>query len=79
MPVFSLYIPVYSFWHFDDFSWGNTRVVVGEGGKVRKYTADVKEVRLKPSRGKFHWKKFLNPSPYATFPLSLSTPSFFLV
>ncbi|KAI8579523.1 hypothetical protein K450DRAFT_241387 [Umbelopsis ramanniana AG] len=33
IPVFSLYIPVYSFWHFDDFSWGNTRVVVGESGK----------------------------------------------
>jgi chitin synthase len=33
IPVFSLYIPVYSFWHFDDFSWGNTRVVVGEKGK----------------------------------------------
>ncbi|KAL1918096.1 uncharacterized protein VTP21DRAFT_3362 [Calcarisporiella thermophila] len=33
IPVFSFYIPLYSFWHFDDFSWGNTRVVVGEKGK----------------------------------------------
>jgi chitin synthase len=33
LPVFSFYIPVYSYWHFDDFSWGNTRVVVGEKGK----------------------------------------------
>ncbi|CAG8685654.1 9966_t:CDS:1, partial [Scutellospora calospora] len=33
MPVFSFYLPVYAFWHFDDFSWGNTRVVVGEKGK----------------------------------------------
>ncbi|CAI2172505.1 17453_t:CDS:2 [Funneliformis geosporum] len=31
-PLFSFFIPVYSFWHFDDFSWGNTRVVVGEKG-----------------------------------------------
>jgi chitin synthase len=23
-------LPLYSFWHFDDFSWGATRVVVGE-------------------------------------------------
>ncbi|KAL7750763.1 hypothetical protein RI367_003720 [Sorochytrium milnesiophthora] len=30
MPVFYLYIPLYSFWHFDDFSWGNTRVIAGE-------------------------------------------------
>ncbi|KAH6575684.1 hypothetical protein BASA60_004895 [Batrachochytrium salamandrivorans] len=22
MPLFSFYIPLYSFWHFDDFSWG---------------------------------------------------------
>jgi chitin synthase len=33
-PVFSFYIPIYSFWHFDDFSWGNTRIVVGEGKKT---------------------------------------------
>lgn len=32
-PVFSLALPLYSFWHMDDFSWGNTRVVTGEGGK----------------------------------------------
>lgn len=23
-------LPLYSFWHFDDFSWGATRVVEGE-------------------------------------------------
>ncbi|ORX48286.1 hypothetical protein DM01DRAFT_1309811 [Hesseltinella vesiculosa] len=33
IPVFSFWIPLYSYWHFDDFSWGNTRVVVGEKGK----------------------------------------------
>lgn len=33
IPVFSLYIPLYSFWYMDDFSWGNTRVVMGEKGK----------------------------------------------
>ncbi|KAJ3080887.1 hypothetical protein HK102_002745 [Quaeritorhiza haematococci] len=40
-PVHSFYIPCYAFWHFDDFSWGNTRVVVGEGGKKMMYQADV--------------------------------------
>ena len=34
IPVFSFFLPVYSFWHFDDFSWGNTRVVAG--GKKQK-------------------------------------------
>ncbi|KAL9604446.1 MAG: hypothetical protein Q9179_001835 [Wetmoreana sp. 5 TL-2023] len=33
MPVFSLALPLYSFWHMDDFSWGNTRVVTGEKGR----------------------------------------------
>nr|POE85368.1 chitin synthase 8 [Quercus suber] len=32
-PVFSLGLPLYSFWHMDDFSWGNTRMVTGEKGK----------------------------------------------
>ncbi|KAK6600053.1 chitin synthase [Botrytis cinerea] len=33
IPVYSLCLPLYSFWHMDDFSWGNTRVVTGESGK----------------------------------------------
>ena len=33
LPVFSLGVPIYSFWHMDDFSWGNTRVVMGDKGK----------------------------------------------
>ncbi|KAJ2079725.1 hypothetical protein H4R24_003591 [Coemansia sp. RSA 988] len=40
IPVFSFLIPLYSFWHFDDFSWGNTRVVVGESGRKHVYTVD---------------------------------------
>ncbi|KAI8985511.1 chitin synthase-domain-containing protein [Pilobolus umbonatus] len=30
IPLFSFFIPIYSFWHFDDFSWGNTRLVINE-------------------------------------------------
>ncbi|KAK5087007.1 hypothetical protein LTR05_004178 [Lithohypha guttulata] len=33
MPVFSFALPLYAFWHMDDFSWGNTRLVTGEHGK----------------------------------------------
>ncbi|KAF2265947.1 hypothetical protein CC78DRAFT_460208 [Lojkania enalia] len=32
-PVFSFGLPLYSFWHMDDFSWGNTRIVTGEKGQ----------------------------------------------
>lgn len=33
LPVFSFALPLYSFWHMDDFNWGNTRVIAGEQGK----------------------------------------------
>ncbi|ORX33474.1 chitin synthase-domain-containing protein [Kockovaella imperatae] len=33
IPVFSFFLPLYSFWRMDDFSWGSTRLVVGEKGK----------------------------------------------
>lgn len=33
IPVFSFGLPLYSFWHMDDFAWGNTRVVAGEKGQ----------------------------------------------
>ena len=33
IPAFSLFLPLYSFWRMDDFSWGQTRVVLGESGK----------------------------------------------
>ncbi|KAI0076909.1 chitin synthase [Panus rudis PR-1116 ss-1] len=34
-PVYSFFLPVYSFWCMDDFSWGNTRLVVGEGSNKK--------------------------------------------
>ncbi|KAJ1896285.1 hypothetical protein LPJ66_004086 [Kickxella alabastrina] len=42
MPVFSFFIPLYAFWHFDDFSWGTTRMVVGDGQKTR-FVAELEE------------------------------------
>jgi chitin synthase len=30
-PVYSFFLPVYSFWCMDDFSWGNTRVIESDG------------------------------------------------
>ncbi|KAL9094214.1 MAG: hypothetical protein Q9165_003354 [Trypethelium subeluteriae] len=31
-PIYSLVLPIYSFWNQDNFSWGNTRIVIGEKG-----------------------------------------------
>jgi chitin synthase len=39
-PIFSLILPMYSFWKQDDFSWGNTRVVIGEKGMKKAVMTD---------------------------------------
>jgi chitin synthase len=46
LPVWNLVLPLYAFWHFDDFSWGQTRKVEGEtkdeghgAGKAGKFEA----------------------------------------
>lgn len=39
-PVYSLILPVYSFWNQDNFSWGNTRIVIGEKGSKQIIALD---------------------------------------
>ncbi|GAB7357712.1 hypothetical protein MBLNU459_g0376t1 [Dothideomycetes sp. NU459] len=39
-PVYSFILPVYSFWKQDDFSWGNTRIVIGEKGNKQIIASD---------------------------------------
>ncbi|EEB88611.1 hypothetical protein MPER_13473 [Moniliophthora perniciosa FA553] len=28
LPIWNFVLPVYAFWHFDDFTWGETRYVL---------------------------------------------------
>jgi len=39
-PIYSFVLPVYSFWKQDDFSWGATRIVVGEKGDKKIVAID---------------------------------------
>lgn len=39
-PIYSFILPIYSFWKQDDFSWGNTRIVIGESGKRQLVAVD---------------------------------------
>ncbi|KAF2723368.1 glycosyltransferase family 2 protein [Polychaeton citri CBS 116435] len=41
-PIYSVILPIYSFWKQDDFSWGNTRIVIGEKG-MKKVVAQEDE------------------------------------
>jgi len=34
-PIWSFVLPLYSFWNQDNFTWGNTRIVIGEKGDKR--------------------------------------------
>ncbi|KAJ2642372.1 hypothetical protein IW137_002746, partial [Coemansia sp. RSA 1287] len=52
-PLWSFFIPIYAFWHMDDFSWGNTRIVVGDDGKRQIFVKDEEpfdpsEIPMKP-------------------------------
>jgi chitin synthase len=39
-PVYSFILPIYSFWNQDNFTWGNTRIVIGESGKKQVVAVD---------------------------------------
>jgi chitin synthase len=39
-PIYSFVLPIYSFWKQDDFSWGNTRVVLAEKGDKQTVAVD---------------------------------------
>lgn len=39
-PIYSFILPLYSFWNQDNFTWGNTRVVIGEKGDKRVVAVD---------------------------------------
>ncbi|KAJ3092077.1 hypothetical protein HK102_010987 [Quaeritorhiza haematococci] len=47
LPVFGFYLPLYAFWHFDDFSWGNTRRIAGASGRDGGHGGD--EEKFDPS------------------------------
>lgn len=64
-PVYSFFLPIYSFWCMDDFSWGNTRLVVGKGNSKKVIMTDEAKfvesvITLKKFSGKVA-TKFLRP------------------
>jgi len=52
LPIWNFVLPVYAYWHFDDFSWGETRKVAGDDGSghgavEKETTFDIKQVPLR--------------------------------
>lgn len=68
-------LPLYSFWHFDDFSWGATRVVVGEkkqeGHGDGEGIFDSKQLIMKTWRDWENERRGLKPEPVK---IRLKTP-----
>ncbi|KAG2171563.1 hypothetical protein INT43_008289 [Umbelopsis isabellina] len=50
LPLWNFVLPVYAFWHFDDFTWGETRKVKGEGREVhgeKEGTFDSSQIEMR--------------------------------
>ncbi|CAG8641711.1 2684_t:CDS:2, partial [Acaulospora colombiana] len=50
MPVWNFILPLYAFWHFDDFTWGATRKIAGEDnghGGGNKEEFDLSQIEMK--------------------------------
>jgi chitin synthase len=57
MPFYSFLLPVYAFWHFDDFSWGQTRNVNdAEEGKTATKSQEIFDPSFVPLKC---WSDFL--------------------
>lgn len=59
LPIWNFVLPVYAYWHFDDFSWGQTRQVAGEKrdrGHADK-VGDAIEVNAVPLRRWEDWER----------------------
>ncbi|KAG1751279.1 glycosyltransferase family 2 protein [Suillus paluster] len=54
-PVYSFFLPIYSFWRMDEFGWGNTRIVLDDGGS-KKVIATNNDVKFNESM--IPYKKF---------------------
>ena len=71
LPVWNLVLPVYAFWHFDDFSWGETRKVQGDNGddhSKKEGTFDPSRIPLK------RWHEYEKETRKLTSPYNGPSP-----
>jgi len=47
LPIWNFFLPVYAYWRFDDFSWGDTRKIEGAALQDELGLFDASEVKLK--------------------------------
>ncbi|KAJ9062498.1 hypothetical protein DSO57_1010070 [Entomophthora muscae] len=54
LPIWNFVLPVYAFWHFDDFSWGQTRMIAGGDSGHAHVDGEFKATSIIMKR----WKEF---------------------
>lgn len=47
LPIWNFFLPVYAFWRFDDFSWGDTRKIDENTGKDELGLFNSENVKMK--------------------------------
>lgn len=48
LPIWNFVLPTYAFWHFDDFTWGETRKVEGVSGHdAETVETEVKKIKMR--------------------------------
>jgi chitin synthase len=65
IPVFYFILPLYSFWHMDDFSWGSTRQVAEKKGASNELEPDVEKGQTRKESLPEPRKKEAMPVPRA--------------
>ncbi|KAJ7274309.1 chitin synthase-domain-containing protein [Mycena haematopus] len=77
LPIWNGVLPAYAFWHFDDFSWGQTRKVSGDithtGDKEGHF--DAKHIVMKRWAEFERERRFNLPDPYRFAESDILTPS----
>lgn len=61
-PVHSFMLPIYSFWNMDNFTWGNTRVVVGEKNGKQIIAVEEEELDLDAAIPMETWRSYATRS-----------------
>ena len=58
MPIYTFFLPLYSFWNFDDFSWGSTRRI--ETDEENGFNNANNEIFCKDTIPLKTWEEFKN-------------------
>jgi chitin synthase len=71
LPIWNLILPSYAYWHFDDFSWGDTRKMAGEkkgaGKSGHEHTGEFDSSKITMKRwGDFEQERRLRAPAWAS-------------